>query len=335
MNREYSFIVPVYNRPEETRELLQSMTALNFNRDFEVVIVEDGSSHTSKEIIKEFEGTLHISYYFKDNSGPGKSRNYGMQRAKGNYFLILDSDVILPEDYLTQVDNGLEKNYCDCFGGPDGAHKTFSDIQKAIDFSMTSFLTTGGIRGGKKAVNKFQPRSFNMGLSKQAFKATGGFGSIHPGEDPDLSLRLEKLNFTTCLIPKAVVFHKRRIDWEKFYSQVYKFGLTRPILNRWHKGSGKITYWFPSVFITGFVISSLATRLDIWWMLGLYVFYFLVLFFMASIKTKSLKIGSLAVIATIIQFFGYGYGFLKSSYTMLIRKTDPEEAYPGLFFKDA
>ncbi|WBL24955.1 glycosyltransferase [Zunongwangia sp. HGR-M22] len=335
MNREYSFIVPVYNRPQETRELLQSMTALNFNRKFEVVIIEDGSSHTSKEVIKEFEDKLHISYYFKDNSGPGKSRNYGMQRAKGNYFLILDSDVILPEDYLAQVDEGLEENYCDCFGGPDGAHKTFSNIQKAIDFSMTSFLTTGGIRGGKKAVNKFQPRSFNMGLSKEAFEVTGGFGSIHPGEDPDLSLRLEKLGFKTCLIPKAVVFHKRRIDWEKFYNQVHKFGLTRPILNRWHKGSAKITYWFPSIFITGFVISALATRLDIWWMLGLYVLYFLILFLAASIKTKSLRIGFLAVIATIIQFFGYGYGFIKSSYTMLIRKTDPEEAYPGLFFKDA
>lgn len=335
MNREYSFIVPVYNRPEETRELLQSMAALKFDRGFEVVIVEDGSSRTSEEVIKEFKDQLDISYYFKDNSGPGKSRNYGMQRAKGNYFLILDSDVILPEDYLQQVDKGLNENYCDCFGGPDGAHKTFSDIQKAIDFSMTSFFTTGGIRGGKKAVNKFQPRSFNMGLSKEAFLATEGFGSIHPGEDPDLSLRLEKQNFKTCLIPKAVVFHKRRIDWEKFYNQVHKFGLTRPILNKWHKGSAKITYWFPSIFIVGFVISVLAIRLGIWWMLGLYVLYFTVLFFLAILKTRSFKIGFLAILATVIQFFGYGYGFLRSSWSMLIIKANPEEAYPGLFFKDA
>ena len=335
MNREYSFIVPVYNRPEETRELLQSMVSLKFSRKFEVVIVEDGSSRTSEYVVKEFLEQLQISYYFKDNSGPGKSRNYGMQRAKGNYFLILDSDVILPEDYLQQVDDSLNENYCDCFGGPDGADKNFSDIQKAIDFSMTSFLTTGGIRGGKRAINKFQPRSFNMGLSKEAFLATKGFGSIHPGEDPDLSLRLEKKNFKTCLVPNAIVFHKRRIDWEKFYNQVHKFGLTRPILNRWHKGSAKITYWFPSVFITTFVISVLAIRLGIWWMLGLFVLYFIVLFLMAVVKTKSIKIGFLAIIATLIQFFGYGYGFLKSSWSMLILKANPEEAYPELFFKDA
>ncbi|MAC65964.1 MAG: glycosyl transferase family 2 [Flavobacteriaceae bacterium] len=335
MNRAYSFIVPVYNRPEETRELLQSMVALKFSRKFEVVIIEDGSSRTSEDVVKEFSEQLQISYYFKDNSGPGKSRNYGMQRAKGNYFLILDSDVILPADYLQQVDKSLDNEYCDCFGGPDGAHKTFSDIQKAIDFSMTSFLTTGGIRGGKNAVSKFQPRSFNMGLSKEAFQATGGFGNIHPGEDPDLSLRLEKLNFKTCLISKAIVFHKRRIDWEKFYDQVHKFGLTRPILNKWHKGSGKITYWFPSLFIIAFVISVLAIRIGIWWMLGLFIVYFLVLFLLAVVKTKSSRIGFLAIIATLIQFFGYGYGFLKSSWTMLILKANPEEAYPGLFFKDA
>lgn len=332
MARHYSFIIPVYNRPNEVRELLQSMCKLNFKSDFEVVIVEDGSKETSESVIEDFQDKLSISYYYKKNSGPGKSRNFGMEKAKGDYFLILDSDVLLPPDYLQSVDAALEKKYCECFGGPDCSHKSFSSIQKAIDFSMTSFLTTGGIRGKKKSVSEFQPRSFNMGLSKKAFEATNGFGNIHPGEDPDLSIRLKKMGFTVRLIPEAVVYHKRRIDWDKFYMQVYKFGLTRPILNKWHKGSGKITYWFPTLFITGFIISVLAIKLGVWWMLGCYIAYFFILFVTATLQTKSLHIGSLAVLATMIQFFGYGYGFFKSSWNILILQAKPEEAYPGLFF---
>ncbi|WP_417887241.1 glycosyltransferase [Zunongwangia sp.] len=328
----YSFIIPVYNRPQEVRELLSSMLELNFESDFEVVIVEDGSKDTSEAVVAEFQDKLSINYYYKKNSGPGKSRNFGMQKAKGNYFLILDSDVLLPPDYLKSVTHSLQQDYCDCFGGPDCSHASFSNIQKAIDFSMTSFLTTGGIRGRKKSVSEFQPRSFNMGLSKKAFEATNGFGNIHPGEDPDLSIRLKKMGFKIRLIPEAKVFHKRRIDWDKFYLQVHKFGLTRPILNKWHKGSGKITYWFPTLFVIGFVFSVLVIKLDFWWFLACYIVYFLILFLAASFKTKSLRIGSLAVLATMIQFFGYGYGFLKSSWSILVLKLKPEEAYPGLFF---
>ncbi|WP_286761224.1 glycosyltransferase [Salegentibacter sp. UBA1130] len=334
MKLNYSFIIPVYNRPGEVRELLESMLKLQFDRDFEIVLVEDGSSISSGSIATEFQQQLNISYHYKKNTGPGDSRNFGMRKAKGNYFLILDSDVLLPENYLQEVDKFLQQDYCDCFGGPDASHPSFSKIQKAIDYSMTSFLTTGGIRGKKSAVNDFQPRSFNMGISKNAFEASGGFGKIHPGEDPDLSLRLKKMGYKLCLIPGAVVFHKRRIDWSKFYTQVQKFGMVRPILNKWHPGSGKITYWFPAVFSLGFLFAILLLKLGIWWLFLLYVLYFVIIAIDAAIKNKSLGIGFLAVYATLVQFFGYGYGFIKSLWHIHILKQDPEHEFPNLFFKN-
>ncbi|MGW1456718.1 glycosyltransferase [Salegentibacter agarivorans] len=334
MKLNYSFIIPVYNRPGEVRELLESMLKLKFDRDFEIVLVEDGSSISSGGIATEFQQQLNISYHYKKNTGPGDSRNFGMRKAKGNYFLILDSDVLLPENYLQEVDKFLQQDYCDCFGGPDASHPSFSKIQKAIDYSMTSFLTTGGIRGKKSAVNDFQPRSFNMGISKKAFEASGGFGKIHPGEDPDLSLRLKKMGYKLCLIPDAVVFHKRRIDWSKFYTQVQKFGMVRPILNKWHPGSGKITYWFPAVFSLGFLLAILLLKLGIWWLFLLYVLYFVIIAIDAAIKNKSLGIGFLAVYATLVQFFGYGYGFMKSLWHIHILKQDPEHEFPNLFFKN-
>jgi len=334
MSLEYSFIIPVYNRPGEVRELLESMSQLEFDRDFEIVLVEDGSSISSGGIATEFQQQLNISYYYKKNTGPGDSRNFGMRKAKGDYYLILDSDVLLPKNYLQEVDKFLQQNYCDCFGGPDASHPSFSNIQKAIDYTMTSFFTTGGIRGKKSSVNDFLPRSFNMGISKKAFEASGGFGQIHPGEDPDLSLRLKKLGYKLCLIPEAVVFHKRRIDWSKFYTQVQKFGLVRPILNKWHPGSGKITYWFPAVFSAGLLFAVLLLKLGIWWLFLLYVLYFVFIAIDAALKYKNPGIGFLAVYAALVQFFGYAYGFIKSIWHIHILKQDPEHEFPNLFFKN-
>ncbi|TBW26757.1 glycosyltransferase family 2 protein [Gramella sp. KN1008] len=333
MQPEYSFIVPVYNRPQEIRELLESMQKLIASIPFEVVIVEDGSDLSSEEVVKEFSDQLDISYYYKENSGPGDSRNYGMRKAKSSYFIILDSDVILPEDYLSHVHKFLSVNPCDCFGGPDAAHPSFSNVQKAIDYSMTSFFTTGGIRGGKKAVDEFQPRSFNMGISRKAFEKSGGFGQIHPGEDPDLSLRLKKAGFTTCLIPDAKVFHKRRIDWNKFYIQVKKFGMVRPILNKWHPGSARITYWFPLFFILGLFFALAALLAGEIFFIGAYLIYFLIVGMDAAIKYKSLYIGILSIKAVIIQFAGYGWGFFMSAIRIGIMNREPQKAFPQLFFK--
>lgn len=333
MQLQFSFIIPVFNRPDEIEELLRSFVGLKTATKFEIVIVEDGSSVSSKVIVESFQKTLNISYLFKENSGPGDSRNYGMQQAKGNYFIILDSDCVLPENYLNEVEKSLKNNYVDCFGGPDAAHESFSNIQKAINFSMTSFITTGGIRGHEKGLDKFQPRSFNMGLSKKAFEASHGFGHIHPGEDPDLSIRLWNLGYKTKLIPEAFVYHKRRISWNKFYAQVNKFGLVRPILNKWHPQTKKITYWFPSLFCLGFIVSLLLFFINFKWFFYGYIFYFLVFFSVALVSTKSLKVAFLSILAVLIQFTGYGYGFLKSTLTVGILNREPEKQFPELFFK--
>ncbi len=328
----FSFIVPVYNRPDEIDELLESLTKFNATALFEVVVVEDGSSLPCKDIVEKYANRLEVVYYFKPNSGPGDSRNYGMKLAKGDYFIILDSDCILPPDYLSNVEQSLKEEFVDCFGGPDAALDSFSDIQKAINFTMTSFLTTGGIRGGSEKVDKFQPRSFNMGLSKKAFEASNGFGNIHPGEDPDLSIRLWNLGFKTKLIKSAFVFHKRRISWEKFQIQVNKFGKARPILNSWYPEHKKITFWFPTLFLLGFIFSVLLTFFNLPFFLALYGFYFLLLFITSLLFNKKLKIALYSLWATVIQFYGYGKGFLLSYYRISILKQKPQEAFPELFF---
>ncbi|BAO77731.1 glycosyltransferase [Winogradskyella sp. PG-2] len=327
-----SFIIPVYNRPDEVKELLESFLNFDEKHVFEIVIIEDGSSETSKSIVNEFKNQLDIAYYYKSNSGPGDSRNYGMQKAKGNYFIILDSDVILPNNYLTAVKSFLDYSYYDCFGGPDAAHPSFTNLQKAINFAMTSFITTGGIRGGNQQLEGFQPRSFNMGLSKKAFLASGGFGKIHPGEDPDLSLRLNQLGFKTTLIQKAYVYHKRRISWSRFYKQVHKFGLVRPILNQWHPKSKSLVYWFPTVFSIGLVTSIFLSLFNVLLPLYFYGLYFLLAFILALFSSINVLVAFQAIFAIVVQFFGYGYGFIKSTYNLVILGKNPKEAFPELFF---
>jgi glycosyltransferase involved in cell wall biosynthesis len=329
----FSLIIPVYNRPGEIDELLESLCESDYKGDFEVVIIEDGSSEKCENIVKKQGGKLTISYYYKENSGPGDSRNYGMKKAKGDYFIIFDSDCIIPKKYLNEVDKALKQNYVDCFGGPDRALDSFSDIQKAINFAMTSFLTTGGVRGGSEKIDKFQPRSFNMGLSRKAFEASNGFGNIHPGEDPDLSIRLWNLGFKTKLFINAYVYHKRRINWDKFSLQVNKFGKARPILNRWYPKHSRITFFFPSVFIIGFAVAIFLLIFNFDLLLKLYFIYFLVLFLVSTYQNKSIKIGYLSVMAVWKQFYGYGIGFIESFIKISILKKKPQTAFPELFFK--
>jgi glycosyltransferase involved in cell wall biosynthesis len=330
----FSLIIPVYNRPDEVDELLESLSKTTYDQIFEIVLIEDGSTLRCQDVASKYGDKLDISYYYKENSGPGDSRNYGMNKARGDYYIIFDSDCIIPSTYLSEVDKALKENYVDCFGGPDKALDSFSDIQKAINFAMTSFLTTGGIRGGSEKIGKFQPRSFNMGLSRKAFEASKGFGNIHPGEDPDLSIRLWNLGFETRLFQHAFVYHKRRIDWEKFSVQVSKFGKARPILNSWYPQYNKLTFFFPTFFIIGFFVSLVLLVFNQDFLLKFYFGYFLALFLLSSIQNKSIKIGYLSIIAVWKQFYGYGTGFLESYIKVILLKQKPQEAFPGLFFKN-
>lgn len=331
----FSLIIPVYNRPDEVDELLMSLSQMEYHDVYEIVIIEDGSTIKCQEVLEKYADKLNISYYFKPNSGPGDSRNFGMEKARGNYFIIFDSDCIIPANYLIEVEKALKETYVDCFGGPDKALDSFSDIQKAINFAMTSFFTTGGIRGGSEKIGKFQPRSFNMGLSRRAFEVSKGFGNIHPGEDPDLSIRLWELGFETRLIPEAYVYHKRRIDWEKFAIQVNKFGKARPILNSWYPKYSKPTFFFPTLFILGlgFSIFMYLFSQNFDFLLQLYFIYFIVIFITSSIQNKNIKVGYLSMIAVWKQFWGYGTGFLVSFIKVILLKQKPQEAFPELFFK--
>ena len=310
----FSIIIPVYNRPNEIDELLESLTKQDFSDGFEVLIIEDGSENSSKKIVEKYNNQLNLNYFFKENSGAGASRNFGMQNASGNYFIILDSDVIVPKQYLSEVKKTLESNFTDAFGGPDAAHSNFTALQKAINYSMTSVLTTGGIRGKKQAVGKFQPRSFNLGLSKKAFEKTQGFSKMKTGEDIDLTFRLWKNDFETQLIEKAFVYHKRRSSIIQFFKQTFGFGTARPILNKKYPETVKPTYWFPSLFIIGIDISIILAIFCYNQLLYFYGFYFGCIFLDSLFQNKNLYVAFLSIFTSLTQFLGYGLGFLESKF---------------------
>ncbi len=331
MDLQFSILIPVYNRPQELEELLDSITKQTYTRKFQVLVIEDGSIQSSEAIVEKYQNELELAYFTKENTGPGLSRNFGMQRATGNYFIILDSDCILPKQYIQEVSNALTDNYTDAFGGPDAAHKSFTAIQKAINHAMTSMLTTGGIRGKKIGVNTFQPRSFNMGISKKAFQKTKGFGSQRFGEDIDLSLRLWKHDFKSQLILKAFVYHKRRTSLKQFFKQIFNFGAARPILNQQHPNTSKITYWFPSLFSVGLVFSILLLFISIPYFLWFYGVYFGVIFIDSFIQNKNILVAGLSSIMTLVQFLGYGLGFLRSIFRLHMFGKSKSATFPEMF----
>ncbi len=312
----YSIIIPVYNRIDEVRDLLESLVQ-STDKDFEVVIVEDGSTAPCKEAVDEYSSALDVKYYYKDNEGRSIARNYGMERAKGDYFIFFDSDCVIPPDYFATVTQALAERPLDCFGGPDAAHESFSDVQKAINYTMTSFLTTGGIRGGKIKLEKFVPRTFNMGFSRKVYDKVGGFREMF-SEDIDMSTRIRLAGFTIGLIPDAKVWHKRRVDFKKFFRQVYVFGMSRVTLKLLYPDSLKVVHLLPAAFVLGcLALILLGIFVSWWWLLPIAV-YFAAIFICALFTTKSLKIAALALPASIIQLSGYGLGFIKAFFTKII-----------------
>lgn len=321
---KYSIIVPVYNRPDEVDELLESLTSQTL-KDFEVVIVEDGSKITCKDVCDKYANILHLHYYYKENSGPGQSRNYGVERANGEYVLIVDSDAVAPAGFMQAIDDELQRQLSDAWGGPDAAHESFTDVQKAISYAMTSFFTTGGIRGGKKQLDKFYPRSFNLGIRREAYLALGGFSKTRfskmslYGEDIDFSIRIYKAGYSCRLFPEAWVWHKRRTDFRKFWRQVYNSGYARINLWRMYPEALKPVHALPSVFTLGVVGLLVLAPFTCGWSLVLLLLYALLILIDSSIQSKSLKVGFLAVAAVFVQLIGYGIGFLESLFSGKLR----------------
>ena len=353
---KYSVIIPVYNRPDEADELLESLTRQTV-KDFEVIVVEDGSTRPCKDVVDKYADQLDVKYMTKKNGGPGPARNYGVEHSKGEYVLILDSDCVLPEGYLAAVDKELLDSPCDAFGGPDAAHDSFTPVQKAISYSMTSFFTTGGIRGGKKkgAMDKFYPRSFNMGVKRDVYLKLRGFSKMRFGEDIDFSYRIVEAGYTTRLFPEAWVWHKRRTDMDKFFKQVFNSGIARINLEKRHPGTLKLVHALPMIFTVGLAVLILAAvffrQMDYWndtltalWLPNggcipayilclLPILLFIVMIFTdSSIRNKSLVIGFYSVTAAFVQLIGYGTGFLKAWWLRCVQGKDEFTAFEKNFY---
>lgn len=346
---KYSIIVPVFNRPDEVDELLESLCRQTFN-DFEVIIVEDGSTVACKDVCEKYMKKLDLKYFLKKNSGPGQSRNYGAERSKGEYLIVLDSDVVLPDGYLQAVEAELQREPADAFGGPDCAHDSFTDTQKAISYSMTSFFTTGGIRGGKKKMDKFYPRSFNMGIRRDVYMKLGGFSKMRFGEDIDFSIRIFNAGCSCRLFPEAWVWHKRRTDMRKFFRQVYNSGIARINLEKRHPGSMKLVHLLPMVFTVGVILLFLTACFGrimmvygnpedfyswYWLVVGALspiLLYSLLLFADSAIKNKSTHIGFISIGAAFVQLSGYGFGFIEAWWKRCVLGKDEFQAFEKNFY---
>lgn len=327
----FSIIIPVYNRPEEVDELLESLTHQT-NKKFEVILAEDGSTKKCDFIAKKYSAQLSIVYFEKQNSGPGLTRNAGAEKSKYDYLIFFDSDCIIPERYIESVSEFLQNNYVDAYGGPDKALPSFTTVQKAINYSMTSFFTTGGIRGGKKSMDKFHPRSFNLGVSKKAFDAIGGYGKMRFGEDIDFSLRLLESGFSTDLIPEAYVYHKRRSTFKQFFKQVHNSGIARINLFLRHPKSLKLVHFLPAAFVKAMVL-TLLLALFFPILLVIPIGYSLVVWTDSAIKNKSLKVGFYSIAAAWVQLFGYGTGFISAVWRRLILKKGEFKAFEKKFYE--
>lgn len=333
MNPFFSIIVPVFNRPDELKELLISLVNQSF-KEFELLVVEDGSIEKSDLLIQGYKDDISINYIYQSNTGPAIARNKGMDAARGEYFLFIDSDCIAPENWLESLFDELDKESVDAFGGPDLAAPDFSLQQKAISFAMTSFFTTGGIRGGKKQVDKFYPRSFNMGIHKSIFKDIGGFPvtRMHPGEDMVFTIEIIKRGYSTALFSESGVYHKRRNTLSSFYRQVFKFGKTRFIISNVYPETAKLFFWIPSLLVLGGILLIVLSLISSWLFLSPIIAYFILIFLAAALPTNCTQLGLLSIVTSAIQITGYGLGFLGSVVKVKILKTDEYDVLDKGFY---
>ncbi|RNL53996.1 glycosyltransferase [Pedobacter jejuensis] len=318
----FSIIIPLYNRPQEIDELLFTLTKQTYLQ-FEVLVIEDGSTDNAKSIVESYSNKLDIKYFYKPNEGQGFTRNYGFERAKGDYFVIFDSDCLIPADYLEIVKNYLYEHDLDAYGGPDAAHESFTPVQKAISYAMTSPFTTGGIRGNKKHVGQFHPRSFNMGVSREVWEKVGGFILTRLGEDIEYSIRIHESGFRIGLIPEAKVYHKRRTSFSQFYKQLHFFGRARVNIYKHFPKELKLVHFFPAVFTIGFICTILC---NIFYqplaIVGNFILllFFLLIFFHSWAVNKSIKVAFLSIISSFIQLTAYGLGFIQDLFKRVVFK---------------
>jgi glycosyltransferase involved in cell wall biosynthesis len=332
---KFSIIVPVYNRPDEIKELLSSLS-LQTEKNFEIVVVEDGSNDKCEDVIAEFSDRMEIQYFYKENEKPAVARNYGAARAQGDYFIFFDSDCIIPENYFEKINAFFASQFVDAFGGPDAAHPDFNREQRAISYAMTSFFTTGGIRGGKETIDKFYPRSFNMGVSREAFERIGGFPvtKMHPGEDMVFSIEIIRQGLKTTLIREAFVYHKRRNTLKSFFRQVRLFGKTRVVISKFYPETFKIHFFAPSIFTLGTAVLLVLTYFNTIWVLPI-IFYCILIFTDSFIENQKTDVALLSVVTSFVQLIGYGVGFMESEFSFRVLKKNPYDINSGGFYMNS
>lgn len=328
----FSVIIPVYNRPDEIVELLESLTLQSNKSSFEVIIIEDGSSVLCKDVIEPYFNQLNLQYYYQKNQGPGPARNYGASKAQEEYIIFFDSDCIIPSNYFKIVEESLKNNPLDCFGGPDKSHNFFTPIQKAISYSMTSTITTGGIRGGGKKMDKFYPRSFNLGIQKEIFESLSGFSDMRFGEDLDLSMRTMNNGHKVGLIKEASVYHKRRTTFRSFFKQVFNSGIARVDLSIKHPGTLKPVHLMPSAFTIGYPLLLILSYFISWWFMVPFALFPTIIFFDAWHKTKSPSVALLSTWSSIIQLTGYGSGFIQAFWVRIIKRKGSFHSFKQSFY---
>jgi len=320
--RFYSLIIPVYNRPNEVEELLSSLVNQTYT-NFEILIIEDGSSLPCKKVVEFYKDKLSITYFFKENAGQGFARNFGFEKAKGDYFIVFDSDCLIPDNYLQIVDAAIEENQWDAFGGPDREHESFTLIQKAISYSMTSPFTTGGIRGNKKHAGVFHPRSFNMGISKEVYAKTKGYIITRMGEDIEFSIRIIRQGFKVGLIPNAFVYHKRRTNFLQFYKQLHFFGRARINISRFYPKELKLVHTFPAIFLLGCIMLPIAyiyMPLLFKMGIGLLVVYYTLILLHSILVQRNLLVGIVSLFTSSIQLIAYGIGFITEGFRKITQR---------------
>jgi len=340
---KYSIIIPCFNRADEVAELLESISQLKFDpAQFEIIISDDGSTDNTKKLVEQNKSKLQcdLIYLTQNNSGPGAARNHAMENANGDFFIFIDSDVTLSADWLFHIDLTLVEKKADAFGGPDSYREDFSPFLKAVNYSMTSFITTGGLRGKKgKKLARFYPRSFNMGLSRELWKKIGGFGSLRHGQDIEFSHRIIESGAQVIFIDQAVVYHKRRTNLRRFYKQVFNWGVARINLYKINKKMLEPLHSIPAVLtfvaVTLLVLSLIFDLIKTIVLWGFSAGILILIYSMIdSIRIyKSIKPALWLPLVMPAQVLGYGFGFIYNAVRRIVLDKDEKVGFKKSYYK--
>ncbi len=314
-----SVITPSYNRASELEHLMRSISAQSIDHNlFELIISDDGSTDDTEALINSWQekASFSIKYISQENKGPGAARNHGLEKSIGELILFIDSDCEAHPKWIETIVDEYHKSEFDACGGPDGGKKDFTLLQKAIDYSMTSFFTTGGMRGhSEKMISKFYPRTHNMGVKRDKYEAVGGFGNLRHGQDIEFSHRIRTSGGKIRFIKNALVYHRRRTSLRQFIKQVFNWGVARINLGKIDTAMLEPVHFLPSLSILlSLFIILIIYQLD-WGISEIFLLFFSplsIICLLGALNKKDLRVFPILLLVIPIQIFGYGLGFLQA-----------------------